>query len=453
MKKKMHPYLFILLSFLSVILIGSLLLCLPISSKSGSSIEYINALFMSTSAVCVTGLSVLPNSLLNDFSIFGNIVMVILMEIGGLSIITIAVFFFTKLGGKIGISSNFLLKESLNQDSLQDLIKLVSRIIRVSLFVQIVCATVNFFPLYEYTTIIYGESWINIFRSIGMSLFHSAASFNNAGFDIFGTSSMEMFSSTSNIVSDISVLTINFTTILMIVLGGLGFTVIVDLVKIRKFKKFKLHSKITIITTLILIVAGTIFVKITSDMPWLESLFTAVTTRTAGFATYNMGKLSSNPGAYGVVILLMMIGASPCSTGGGIKTTTFAIIMIAIINFAKGKKAAIFNRRISESQIFKAFALMGVGVSLVFVATIITVTIQPELTFEKMFFEVVSAFSTTGLSMGITTKLNGINKIILCFLMFFGRIGPLTIIGILNKNWMIESTEKIKFVEESVIIG
>ena len=239
----------------------------------------------------------------------------------------------------------------------------------------------------------------------------------------------------------------------MIVIGGIGFTVILDVLKNKKWKKFSLHTKITLLATLMLIIGGMILVKLTSDMSILDSLFTSVTSRTAGFATYNMSKLESFPATYLIIILLMIIGASPCSTGGGIKTTTFAVLILSIISYAKGKKTKVFNRKIGEGQIFKAYALVVVAMMIVMIATILISISQPNLGFQKIFFEVVSAFSTTGLSMGITPNLNIFCKLIIILLMFLGRIGPLTVIGLVNKNWMASTTEKVQYVEEGVIIG
>ena len=186
-------------------------------------------------------------------------------------------------------------------------------------------------------------------------------------------------------------------------------------------------------------------------MTWLEAIFTSVTTRTAGFTTIDMHELP--PATYAIIIMLMFIGASPISTGGGIKTTTFAVILISIFYFARGKKAKAFKRKIPETSIFKAFVLFVVAIMVICLGLLLISLAQPELTFKKILFEVVSAFSTTGLSMGITTALNSFSKIVICVLMLFGRLGPLTIIGVVNRNFMNDTKEKIKYVEEGVYIG
>ena len=432
--KKIHPYIFIILSFLVGILVGTSLLALPISSTSGKSFGFVDSLFMATSAVCVTGLSVMNVSV--EMTIFGKIIMAILMEFGGLSFLTIAVFFFTIIGGKIGVSNRFLLKEALNQSSVKGIVALVRKIIFISFAIQTIGVIVNIFALLKYVD-------YNFWSALGYSIFHTIAAFNNAGFDIFGSNSMIPFN------NDVF---INSTTMLLIVLGGVGFVVLEDIVKCKSFKKLKLHSKIVLISTFTLILLGAFLLKISlNNITWLEAFFTSITCRTAGFSTIDMSNLA--PAGYFVIIILMFIGASPCSTGGGIKTTTFAIIFLSIVYFARGKKTKAFERSISNAVIVKAFILTTVGIICCLVTTILVSIIQPELGTRETLFEVISAFSTTGLSMGITSSLNSANKIILCLMMFFGRIGPLTIIGVVNKSWMVESKENVKYIEESVIIG
>lgn len=451
--RKLHPYIYIIITFICVILVGTIALALPISSSTGKSFGLVDSLFMATSAVCVTGLSVMENGLSADMSVFGKIVMVLLMEIGGLSFITIAVFFFTIIGAKIGVSNRYLLRESLNQNSVNGILSLVRRIIFISFVIQLIGTIINWYPIYEYSEYLYPNDSFNILRSLGISIFHSAASFNNAGFDIFGNNSMENFASTTSFISKSSILIINSTTMLLIIFGGIGFVVLDDVMKHKRWKKLNLHSKITIIITLLLILSGAILIKLTSNMGWLEAFFSSITSRTAGFATYDMSKLVNYPATYIIIVLLMIVGASPCSTGGGIKTTTFAVIVLTIFYFSRGKKTKAFHRRIRDDQIFKAFVLVTIVVLIIFVGAFLVSTIQPELGIEKIVFEVVSAFSTTGLSMGITTQLNSLNRLILCVLMLFGRLGPLTVIGVVNKNWMTDTKEQIQYIEESVIIG
>ncbi|MDE7094934.1 MAG: hypothetical protein K2O23_00445, partial [Anaeroplasmataceae bacterium] len=214
-----------------------------------------------------------------------------------------------------------------------------------------------------------------------------------------------------------------------------------------------LHSRIVLIMTLLLTIAGTLILKFSmyGQITWLQALFTTVTCRTAGFTVMPLDQIP--PSAYVTCIVLMFIGASSCSTGGGIKTTTIFVIFLTLLYYAQGKKPRVFHRRISDGSIFKAFVLFGIAVMMVMLGTLMIGFSQPGLGLEKILFEIVSGFSTTGLTMGITQSLNVFSKVVLCLMMFFGRLGPLTIIGVVNHNWMTESKEKIQYVEERVIIG
>lgn len=434
-KLKIHPYVFIILTFLSVILLGTLCLMLPFAVQEGASLSFIDALFMSTSSVCVTGLSVIVPA--TKLSIFGKIVMALLMEIGGLSFLTIAVCFFAILGGKIGIGNRYLLREALNQNSLAGIVQLVKRIILISFIIQFIGIVLNYISLMSYYNYNFGQT-------LGVSIFHSIAAFNNAGFDIFGTESMIPFK--DNIL-------LNISTMFLIICGGMGFIVINEIVTKHSLKKLSIHSKIVLIMTLSLTILGMLVFKLSmyNDISWLQALFTSVTCRTAGFTSIPLKQIP--PSAYIMFIVLMFIGASSCSTGGGIKTTTIFVIFLTLFYYARGKKPRIFHRRISDSSTFKAFVLFGFAVMIIMLGTFIVGLSQPKFGLDQILFEVVSGFTTTGLTLGITTSLNVLNKIVLCFMMFIGRLGPLTIIGVVNRNWMTESKEKIQYVEERVIIG
>lgn len=434
-KIKVHPYVFIILTFLSVILLGTICFMLPWAVTDGKHLSFIDALFMATSSVCVTGLSVITPAF--KFSLFGKIIMAVLMEIGGLSFLTIAVCFFAILGGKIGIGNRYLLREALNQNSLAGIVHLVKRIILISFVIQMIGVVLNFIALFAYYD-------YNFLKTFGVAIFHSIASFNNAGFDIFGNQSMIPFK--DNIL-------LNISTMGLIISGGLGFIVINELVSKHSLKKLSIHSKIVLVMTFVLILIGMLIFKFSmyDEISWLQALFTSVTCRTAGFTSIPLEHIP--PSAYIMCIVLMFIGASPCSTGGGVKTTTIFVIMLTFFYYAQGKKPRIFHRRISDNSIFKAFVLFGITVIIMILGTMLIGFSQPKLGLDKILYEVVSGFSTTGLSMGITPILNSFSKAVLCFMMFFGRLGPLTIIGVVNHNWMTESKEKIQYVEERIIVG
>ena len=434
-KIKLHPYVFIIMTFFMVILTGTLALMLPFAVKDGNSLSFIDALFTATSSVCVTGLSVIDCSA--RLSIFGCIIMCILMEIGGLSFITIAICFFSLIGGKIGIANRYLLKEALNQNSLVKIVYLVKRIISIAIVIQLIGVILNYLALMSYYN-------YDFWKILGYSVFHSIAAFNNAGFDVFGSYSMIPFK--DNIL-------LNISTMFLIVFGGIGFIVIDEIIVKRSIKKISIHAKIVLTVTLVLIIGGMLFFKLSmyNEITWLQALFTSVTCRTAGFTTIDIANISS--AAYITAMVLMFIGASPCSTGGGIKTTTIVVMFLTFIYYAQGRKPKIFHRRISDGSIFKAFVLFGLAVITVLVGTILVCYIQPQLPVEKVLFEVVSGFSTTGLSMGITMDFYWGSKLVISLLMFFGRIGPLTIIGVVNRNWLKQTNENIQYVEERIIVG
>lgn len=430
--KKISPNLQIVITFATVILVGTFLLMLPISS-TGARFNFIDSLFMAVSAVCVTGLTVIPN-IAEEVTIFGKIVLAFLIEIGGLSFITLATFFFALLGTKIGIANRFLLKEALNQSSLKGIIRLVKKIIFTSLIIQSVGIILNCFAFMPYY-----DGW----EVIGVSFFHTIASFNNSGLDIFGSTSMIPFA------TDVFV---NINTIILVILGGLGFVVIDDILYNKRWRRFALHTKIVLITTACLIIFGIIFLKLANhNLSFLESMFMSVSARTAGFQTINCADINS--GEWVVLNFLMFVGASPGSTGGGIKTTTLFVTILVIASFVTNKRPVFAKREISQNTVIKAFSIVVTAIIFCIMAVFLVSCFNPELEVKAIVFEVISAFSTTGLSMGITTSLTIPSKLVICFMMFFGRLGPLTIISLINRNWRDTAQDKIRYIEESVNIG
>ncbi|VEU82020.1 TrkH family potassium uptake protein [Acholeplasma hippikon] len=434
MLKKLSPYWIINLSFISLILIGSLLLFLPFSVKEGHSISYVDAFFLSTSAVTITGLSTISN-LHETLSTFGQIILILLVQIGGLSVITLSVFIMMLFKAKIGINERVLIKESLNQNSLQGVVKRVKKIVITALIIETVSFLINlivFLPIYEFK------------YAVGVSAFHAISSFNNAGFDILGANSLKPF--TDHVL-------LNLNTIFTIMLGGIGFIVIHDILEKRSYKKLNIHSKIVIKVNLILWIGGTLLFKISqthgNPYNWLQAFFLSVTSRTAGFTTIELTTLSM----ISVLILmgLMFIGASPAGTGGGIKVTTFYTIAKTVKSYATGKKALVDKREISMDSRYKAFTLTMLAMSLIVVGAIVILTFD-DLSLSSVMVEAVSAFANVGLSQGLTPDLHSISKIALCILMFAGRVGPLTLISIFNKKWK-RPHSSVEYLEEKIIIG
>lgn len=434
---KFPIFILILASFLIVILLGAVLLALPISHQ-GEGLNFVDAFFTSTSAVCVTGLSPVSD-ISSRLNLFGRIVLAILIEIGGLGFVTIVTFIGIVLGFKIGLSQRLLLKEALNQDNVSGLVKMVKRIVMTAFIIQLIGFVLNFIDFYFI-------HHMEIDAAIGFGLFHAISSFNNAGFDLFGSSSLITFS------DDIL---LNFSTSLLIILGGIGFIVIFDIFEKKSFRKLSLHSKVVILTTIFLLVFGTVVYKLTDlKLTWLECFFMSVSTRTAGFTVVDLSRDFSQAAVL-FTIFLMFVGASPASTGGGVKTTTLFTILASIRAFATGEhQTHAFKRRISDGLIVKAFILTTFAISFIVFSSFIILAIEQEnFTLEEILFEVTSGFGTVGLTLGITSELSVYSKLIICLVMYVGRLGPVTFISLFNHRSADLSTDTVGYVKGTLIIG
>lgn len=435
-----EPARFIILTFLLIILIGGLLLSLPISSKSGKFTNPINALFTSTSATCVTGLVVVDTG--THYSIFGQIIILILIQIGGLSYMTIFTFLALLLGRKIPLLDRIILKESINFFSIGGIIKLARRIFFIVLLFEGIGA------------IILGTIFIKdygILKGLFYGLFHSISAFCNAGFDLLGN-----FKSLINYKGNIL---LNITFILLIVTGGIGFGVISEIIDLPKSKKLSVHAKLVLTVTAILITVGAIFIFILERnnlttlkfLPIKEkilvSIFQAITPRTAGFSTINISYL--NLGTLLLIMLFMFIGASPGGTGGGIKTSTFAIILMNIRYTIKGREGVtIFDRCVEPLTIKKAYLIFTASIMLIFLSTFL-LSITEKFGLINILFEVISAFGTVGLSTGITPDLSPLGKVIIMFTMFSGRVGILSILTMI----IVKKPQRIYLPEDKVMVG
>ena len=434
-KKRINPYLYILISFLMIITLGTILMMLPISTINREGLSFIDSLFMVTSSVCVTGLSVVEN-VGQTLSVFGKVIMAILIEIGGLSFLTIACFFYLLLGEKMGFSTKLMMREALNQSNMSNIVKLIKRIVIIALVIQLIGASLLFLVFFQY----YDG---NIIKAIGTSIFHSISSFCNAGLDIIGTN--------QSLVPLKDNLLFMIVTMALIILGGIGFVVIIEILT-KKPIKYGLHTKIVLTMTISLLVLGTVLIKLISpSLTIMEALFTSVTCRTAGFTVLDLSTL--NNGSVMTMIILMFIGASPCSTGGGIKTTTLFIILANIIGFARGKETVAFKRRISKDSILKAYVLVSLSVVYISFVTLLLCIDNEMLGMREVSFEAVSAFATVGLSLGITSSFTWFGKLMLVITMFIGRLGPLTITSLWNNNWVQSREEEIRYVKEDILVG
>lgn len=430
--KKLSPYLIIILSFLTIIVIGSLLLALPVATKTNESLPFIDSFFIATSAVTITGLSPITN-LSVVLSPFGKVILAILIQVGGLSVVTLSVFILILLGAKIGISNRLLIKESLNQNHLSGLVRLVIKIVLFTFAIELLGFVINLFvflPEFDTKT------------ALGLSAFHAISAFNNAGFDLFGPISMQFYQNH---------LLLNINTSILIMLGGLGFIVIDELFEKKSLRKLSLHSKVVLLMNLCLWTFGLLLFKFSgTSFTWLQAFFMSVSARTAGFSTINMQTISSF--ATLIFIILMFIGASPSSTGGGVKTTTIFVMFSNLFSFAKGKQPTAFKRFIGEETRYRAATLVFTALLIIVVATLLLLHFN-RTSLETALFETTSAFANVGLSRGLTSSLTIGSKVTLIVVMFIGRVGPLTVLSLLNRNWYKKELYHIKYIEEKMIIG
>ncbi|BAH42600.1 Trk family potassium uptake protein [Brevibacillus sp. RS1.1] len=442
--EKLHldPPKTLVLGFSLIIFLGALLLTLPVATVDGLGLHWLDALFTATSATCVTGLVVVDTG--TTFTTFGQLVILSLIQIGGLGFMTFATFFALIMRKKISLRERLILQESLNQMSMEGIVRLAKMILVFTALTELiggVLLSIRFafdFPLP---------------KAIYFGFFHAISNFNNAGFDLMGE-----FSSLTAYVDDPVV---TLVVCLLIILGGIGFMVVSELYDYRQTRRLSLHTKVVLSTTGILVVAGTalIFILEYANPKTLQplsmmgkvlgSLYQSVTARTAGSNTLNIGDMYQS--SLFLIILLMFIGASPGSTGGGIKTTTFATLIGAVVAQMKGKEDVIFFRqRILPHMVYKSLTLTMISLFIVLVMTMVLSITETSARFEMILFEVTSAFATTGLSMGLTPHLTPIGKILIVLTMFAGRVGPLTIAFALAQR---KQKEYFRYPKGKITIG
>ena len=438
-KIDLSPNQILVLGFLSIIVIGTFLLHLDGASAGEEPIEWIDALFTATSATCVTGLIVLDTG--SDFSLFGQWIILILFQIGGLGIMTFSTMFAFLLGKKISLRQRLIIQESLNQFSIGGLVRLAKYILLFTLFFEGLGTLLLYLNWHQFSS---------HHSSLFLSFFHSVSAFCNAGFSLF-SDSLEKYVFHQGI---------NIIFIVLIIAGGIGFLVLVELYEFPKRKKLSLHSKLVLIMTLILLVIGTVGIFFLENQnpdtvqPYnlkgklLSSVFQSVTARTAGFNTISIGLMSN--AALLLLIMLMFIGASPTSTGGGIKTTTFCILFLRMYYTLKGRNNLyVYRRQIAGDIVNKAWVILMLSMSWIMVMTLFLSYFE-SFDFIKLFFEIISAFGTVGLSTGITSSLSIPGKVIIILTMFFGRLGPLALALSLIIN---RQAESIQYPEDRVMVG
>jgi len=434
---KLTPPQLLALTFICLIAVGGILLKLPFATES--EISWVDAFFMSASAATCTGLaSVDPVSTLTRF---GELVIMLLVQVGGLGIMTFAVLVVIMLGKKVGIKQRLVMQEALNHPSLGGVIRLVRNLLIFAFAMELI------------GVIFLAVKWVPEMgwqQGIYYSVFHAVAAFNNAGFALWPDN-------LSRFVGDPL---INLVISFLFITGGLGFTVMFDMLYQRfKFRQLSLHSKVMLISTLVInVIAVLAFFlfeafnsntlgKLTTSEKFWAAYFQAISPRTAGFNTIDIGAL--NEPTLMLIILLMFVGAGSTSTGGGIKLTTFIVIVYAVINFIKGKEeTVIFQRTIRNQVIFRSLAILSVSIGFIFIATM-TLALSEDTHLMPVFFEVVSAFGTVGLSMNFTSHLSDIGKIIIVCTMFLGKLGPLTLLYSVSKPEKV----KIRYPEGELFTG
>lgn len=438
---KVNEIQILVLGFAMVIFIGAILLSLPVSSRNGIYTNFIDCIFISTTATCVTGLVTLDTG--THWSTFGQFIILFLIQIGGLGFMSIATLFSLIMGKRITLKERLVIQQSLNSFSIQGLVKMSKYLLKFTILVEVIGATLlatQFIPEF------------GIAKGIYYGIFHSISAFCNAGIDLIGN-----FRSVTPYTDNPIIL---MTIATLIATGGLGFFVWHEIYSFRTTKKLSLHSKLVIISTIILIVGGSILmflfemsnIKTIGNMTMrdkiVNSIFAAVVPRTAGFNSVPTADMSE--GGKFLTMVLMFIGGSPGSTAGGIKTTTTALLIITVISVIRGREdAEIHERRIGKELVYRSLVVATLSMGIVLVATII-LCMTEKASLDYIIYEVISAFGTVGLTLGLTTELSTPGKLLIAFIMYCGRLGPLTVALSLAKR-SVPST--IKYPEDRIIIG
>jgi len=418
---RLKPAQLVLLSFSGVILFGTFFLMLPFSAVSGESMGFVDAIFMATSATCVTGLA--TKSLATEFTLFGQVVILVLIQIGGLSIMTLYSSMTILLGRSLGMKDRVIMQDLLDVSSLEELFEMIVDIVKYTFIIELWGAIV--------LTIAFIIDGFEFGNALYYGFFHSISAFCNAGFSLFDTS-LESYA-TNPLVTG--------TIMTLITLGGIGFVALKELKEVvttgKKLVRLGVHTKVVLTTSLILTFAGAVFIFFGEFLHALDnytfwekiqvSLFQSVTLRTAGFNTLPLTNLHTY--SLYAMTLLMFIGGSPGSTAGGVKTTSLAILVQSIKSTLKGHKGVtIFDRTIPAPIVVRATALMFISILITSFFILVLMRFEPNQSFLSIFFEVISASGTVGLSLGITPFLSAAGKLCVSMLMFSGRIGPLTLI-------------------------
>jgi trk system potassium uptake protein TrkH len=439
---RFSPVQILVIGFAIVIFTGAFLLKLPIAAQNGLATPFIDCLFTATSAVCVTGLVTLDTG--THWTYFGKTVIILLIQIGGLGFMTFATLISLVIGKRITLRERLVMQEAMNSFSIHGIVKLAELVLIFTFSVEAIGAlimSITFIPEF------------GLLKGIYYSIFHSISAFCNAGFDLIGN----FRSLTPYAENPIIVLTIAF----LIIFGGLGFSVWYEIYNYKKTKKLSLHSKVVLTATAVLVVGGTILMflfelnnsstikNMSINGKVLSSFFAAVTPRTAGYNSISTADMTG-AGRF-LTVILMFIGGSPGSTAGGIKTATMGLLVMTVISVIRGREdTEMFERRIGKDLIYRAMAITMISLMLVLIVTMILAITEVGESLEYIIYEATSAFATVGLTLGLTTKLSFIGKVVIAFTMYCGRVGPLTIALALAKK---SSNNSIRYPEDRILVG
>lgn len=427
--RRLSPARILALGFAGLILLGSLLLSLPCCVRPGVQVSYLDILYTAVSAVCVTGLVVVDVA--DTFTALGQWLVGLLIQIGGLGVATVGAGVILMMGKKVSQQERTLIREAMNLDSGKGVIRFIKSVFFTTLIFEGLGTALSY-P-------VFARNYPPL-RALGVSLFHAVASFNNAGFDILG--------SMQNLIPYRDDMLLNLVTCLLIFFGGIGFLVIREMLEKRlRWRRFSMHTKVVLSVSLTLTAAGALLLWLTEDMSFLSALFHSVSARTAGFSTVPLGTFS-NAGLL-VMLLLMVIGASPGSTGGGVKTSTFFALLAGIRASATNTSEKAFHYALPREAFRKAAVIMLLALGAIGGSAFLMAAMEPELPLRDILFEMASAFGTVGLSTGITPRLSPGSKMLSMGMMFIGRLGPMTIASL----WYFSRGERIHYPEGNIAIG
>ena len=456
-KKQLNPYLLVILSFVLIIVIGAVLLCMPFARSDNKFGPFIDNLFLATSATCVTGLNCFTNGIGDELTFVGQVIVLAMIQVGGLGFITLLTFFVTLFSGKLQFKDRLFLSLMVNSEEAAEVVSFVRRIILISFSFELIGFLLGL-PVF----LTYCDS---VGEGIWYSLFTSISAYNNAGFDLFGSTSLIRGIGNAFIDSlpNWAYYYMCSYIMLLIIAGGISFLVVMDIFAKRNFRQLRVFTKISLMMTGILLSLGFVIFWISESAhnPF-DALFQSVTCRTAGFATVNQDNLSDLSKA--MSCFLMFFGGNPLGTAGGVKTTTLYIIVLAMICYISGRKVTSFHRRYSNEVIVKAMSLVLLAVATIFVSFILLYAFEGKLDVASigltnttkssaLIYEVFSAFGTVGVTAGITPYLSVGSKIVICILMFIGRLGPIIFFQLLGSKMRLDDKSKYHYVEENFLIG